>query len=238
MLCSQLGASSSNEDIFFDFRKQRFIYSKDTHTFSKLPYPTKQHFGFYLKTTGHGTDAKVAIATDKWGRNVWVILLNSYSYSSSSSFLLTATYNSFVWWIRFDYPQPTFQKLMKEHCMEPFFVFQVRSCSTYLLVLNVHHSYLILLLYLQVFCVGLWCLDEYWYYSLFTLFMLFMFESTMAKSRLKTLTELRRVRVDSQTLMVYRSGKYVCYPTTLTNTSAMLILLFLKTSSFLILSNA
>ncbi|KHN02623.1 Putative cation-transporting ATPase, partial [Glycine soja] len=61
----------------------------------------------------------------------------------------------------------------------------------------------------QVFCVGLWCLDEYWYYSLFTLFMLFMFESTMAKSRLKTLTELRRVRVDSQILMVHRYGKWV-----------------------------
>lgn len=39
--------------------------------------------------------------------------------------------------------------------------------------------------------------------------MLFMFESTMAKSRLKTLTELRRVRVDNQTIMVHRCGKYV-----------------------------
>eukprot|EP00256_Glycine_max_P059123 XP_014627521.1 probable manganese-transporting ATPase PDR2 [Glycine max] len=39
--------------------------------------------------------------------------------------------------------------------------------------------------------------------------MLFMFESTMAKSRLKTLTELRRVRVDSQILMVHRYGKWV-----------------------------
>lgn len=57
--------------------------------------------------------------------------------------------------------------------------------------------------------MGLWCLDEFWYYSVFTLFMLFMFESTMAKSRLKTLTDLRRVRVDSQTVMVYRCGKYV-----------------------------
>ncbi|KAH0456227.1 hypothetical protein IEQ34_014134 [Dendrobium chrysotoxum] len=150
-----VGPSSSNVDeIYFDFRKQRFIFSDQKETFCKLPYPTKESFGYYLKSTGHGTDAKVAAAIDKWGRNV------------------------------FEYPQPTFQKLMKEQCMEPFFVF-------------------------QVFCVGLWCLDEYWYYSLFTLFMLFLFESTMVKSRLKTLTELRRVRVDGQTLMVYRCGKWV-----------------------------
>ncbi|PPD94481.1 hypothetical protein GOBAR_DD08496 [Gossypium barbadense] len=151
-------ASSSSakdvEEIYFDFRKQCFIYSEEEDTFCKLPYPTKETFGYYLKCSGHGSDAKVLAATEKWGRNV------------------------------FEYPQPTFQKLMKEHCMEPFFVF-------------------------QVFCVGLWCLDEYWYYSLFTLFMLFMFESTMAKSRLKTLSELRRVRVDSQTLMVHRCGKWV-----------------------------
>lgn len=142
------------EEIYFDFRKQCFIFSKEKETFCKLPYPTKETFGYYLKCSGHGSESKVAAAAEKWGRNV------------------------------FEYPQPTFQKLMKEHCMEPFFVF-------------------------QVFCVGLWCLDEYWYYSLFTLFMLFLFESTMAKSRLKTLTELRRVRVDSQTLMVHRCGKWV-----------------------------
>ncbi|KAK7350766.1 hypothetical protein VNO77_09701 [Canavalia gladiata] len=156
--CRKSSAGSSSavdlEEIYFDFRKQCFVYSKEKGTFCKLTYPTKETFGYYLKSTGHGSEAKVLAATEKWGRNV------------------------------FDYPQPTFQKLMKEHCMEPFFVF-------------------------QVFCVGLWCLDEYWYYSLFTLFMLFMFESTMAKSRLKTLTELRRVRVDSQILMVHRGGKWV-----------------------------
>ncbi|KAJ4971211.1 hypothetical protein NE237_004310 [Protea cynaroides] len=145
------------EEIYFDFRKQQFIFSKERKTFCKLPYPSKETFGYYLKNTGHGSEAKVATATEKWGRNV------------------------------FDYPQPTFLKLMKEHCMEPFFVF-------------------------QVFCVGLWCLDEFWYYSLFTLFMLFLFESTMAKSRLKTLTELRRVRVDAQTLMVHRCGRWVELP--------------------------
>ncbi|XP_078437712.1 phosphate deficiency response 2 [Wolffia australiana] len=153
------GSSTGNvEEVFFDFRKQIFIFSEDG-AFSKLPYPTKETFGYYLKSTGHGTEAKVKTSTEKWGRNV------------------------------FEYPRPTFQKLMKEQCMEPFFVF-------------------------QVFCVGLWCMDEYWYYSLFTLFMLFMFESTMAKSRLKTLTELRRVNMDSQTLMVYRCGKWVRVPGT------------------------
>lgn len=84
----------------------------------------------------------------------------------------------------FEFPQPTFWSLFKDQCLEPFFVF-------------------------QVFCIGLWCLDDYWQYSIFTLFMLLLFESTMVNSRLRTLTELRRVRVDNQTLMVHRGGKWV-----------------------------
>jgi cation-transporting ATPase 13A1 len=55
---------------------------------------------------------------------------------------------------RFDVPLPQFWALMGQHAVAPFFVF-------------------------QLFCVGLWLLDDYWYYSLFTLCMLVVFESTV-----------------------------------------------------------
>ncbi|KAL6960267.1 putative manganese-transporting ATPase pdr2 [Sarracenia purpurea var. burkii] len=67
-------AGSSLEEVYFDFRKQRFIYSKERETFYKLPYPSKEAFGYYLKNTGHDSEAKVVAATVKWGRNVWVSL--------------------------------------------------------------------------------------------------------------------------------------------------------------------
>eukprot|EP00898_Chlorokybus_atmophyticus_P008150 jgi/Chlat1/8336/Chrsp8S08098 len=85
---------------------------------------------------------------------------------------------------KFIFPLPTFWELFKQQCTAPFFVF-------------------------QVFCVGLWCLDEMWQYSLFTLAMLLMFESTVVKSRQRSLMELRRVRTDPSELHIQRGGKWV-----------------------------
>ncbi|KAI9343312.1 hypothetical protein DFJ73DRAFT_841861 [Zopfochytrium polystomum] len=83
----------------------------------------------------------------------------------------------------FDVPIPTFAELFREHAVAPFFVF-------------------------QLFCVGLWFLDEMWYYSLFTLFMLFVFESTVVFQRLKNLNDFRAMSIKPYPINVYRLGAW------------------------------
>ena len=83
----------------------------------------------------------------------------------------------------FDIPVPTFTELWKEHAVAPFFVF-------------------------QMFCVGLWLLDDYWYYSLFTLVMLVGFESTVVWQRQRTLNEFRGMSIQPYDIWVYRQIKW------------------------------
>eukprot|EP00566_Odontella_aurita_P003381 CAMPEP_0113584308 /NCGR_PEP_ID=MMETSP0015_2-20120614/33028_1 /TAXON_ID=2838 /ORGANISM="Odontella" /LENGTH=1570 /DNA_ID=CAMNT_0000489337 /DNA_START=20 /DNA_END=4732 /DNA_ORIENTATION=+ /assembly_acc=CAM_ASM_000160 len=81
---------------------------------------------------------------------------------------------------------PPFLHLLSEQLVAPFFLF-------------------------QLFCVLLWSLDEYWYYAIFTLFTLVMFECTVAYNRLKGLQRLRETMRPPFEMWVYREKKWgVC----------------------------
>lgn len=85
---------------------------------------------------------------------------------------------------KFDIPIPTFYELFKEHAVAPFFVF-------------------------QVFSVALWCMDEFWYYSLFTLFTLVSFECTTVYQRRNTMTEFQSMGIKPYQIYVYRDKKWI-----------------------------
>lgn len=51
-------------------------------------------------------------------------------------------------------------------------------------------------------------MDDYWYFTLMSLFMLFMFEGTVVFQRLQNFKRLRAMRVAPQLIWAYRQNKW------------------------------
>ena len=83
---------------------------------------------------------------------------------------------------------PPFFDLLGQQLLAPFFLF-------------------------QLFCVALWSLDEYWYYAIFTLFALLLFESTVAYNRRKSLERLRGTLKNPYKVWVYRHNRWMAIRT-------------------------
>ena len=78
---------------------------------------------------------------------------------------------------------PEFTNLFVDHALAPFFVF-------------------------QMFCVLLWCLDEYWMYSVFTGIMMVVMECTVVFQRIRNMKTLRQMgEVPSTKLYAFRKGR-------------------------------
>ncbi|CAM9468711.1 unnamed protein product, partial [Choristocarpus tenellus] len=84
---------------------------------------------------------------------------------------------------KFEMATPEFMELYKRQLLSPFTIF-------------------------QLFCTGLWLLDSYWQYSLFTLFMIATFEATVVMQRLKNLQTLKGMGNDVVGVKVFRAGRW------------------------------
>lgn len=89
----------------------------------------------------------------------------------------------------FSVKQPTFMELYKKQLLNPFSVF-------------------------QVFCVLLWAIDDYIVYSLFSLFMVLVFEGTVVMQRLKSSQALHHMGNPSRNVYVRRSNQWTVVDTT------------------------
>ena len=84
----------------------------------------------------------------------------------------------------FNIPIPAFGALFEEHATAPFFVF-------------------------KILCVALWCRRILVLQSLFTLFILIMFECTVVWQRVRTLMEFRSMSIEPYLIQYYRDGGWV-----------------------------
>lgn len=155
----------------FEFQKIRYTFDyKEKKCFLPIAFPISNPLGYFQSWRGYQEETELKAAEKRYGTN------------------------------RAEMIVPDFLELFKERATAPFFVFQVcvevfdrfYISKIYVNILAFMYCYAPSSIY-QVFCVGLWCLDEYWYYSVFTLFMLVAFEASLVQQQMRNMSEIRRM---------------------------------------------
>lgn len=158
---------------YFVFQNVKYAFDSEKNAFSRVVYPTSSTLGDFCSHTGHQTNDAVIAAFNKWGRN------------------------------EFDIPMPEFVDLyLVRHllaCRACFIVPRILNVYVYCLVVSAvgceqQENLVAPFFIFQILCLLLWSLDDYWYYSLVTMLMLFFFEALMANQRLAGLQTLRAMR--------------------------------------------
>ncbi|SOV13118.1 cation transporting ATPase, putative [Plasmodium gaboni] len=83
----------------------------------------------------------------------------------------------------YDIPCPCFKELLYESMLSPFFIF-------------------------QFFSIVLWMLDSYWYFGIFSIFILIILESQLINKRIRDFNMINGMKVDPQDVYVYRNLRW------------------------------
>lgn len=153
----------------FEFQKIRYDFDWNRKLFLPVAFPVDQPMRYFQTWRGYQEEPELRAAEKRYGTNCAEMVV------------------------------PDFLELFRERATAPFFVFQV-NCFAFMFfggLLRCKNRLLICVAVVngvaQVFCVGLWCLDEYWYYSVFTLFMLVAFEASLVQQQMRNMSEIRRM---------------------------------------------
>lgn len=179
-------------------------------SYSRSQDPHKAQFAKVTPTPNNGSTELVRLRRETIAKQstVWFLFQKAkYIYDEETKRFVTTTFpcdekiSHYKQWRGYDDPNelqliekkygknelemviPEFKELLIERMTAPFFVF-------------------------QTFCVGLWCLDEFWYYALLTLFMLVTFEIVLVKHQLRNMQEIRRMGNQPFMVQVFRQTKW------------------------------